>query len=144
MNELQVFKNQEFDPIKQIERSRSSDYIGFIYVLEWGDAVKIGSTMYPYKRLCALKRQAESYGNIKLGNFALSQEHTNYKENERKLHDYFRKFRKKNTELFDVSIRHVALAISECVSFSDESEVIEQKSKDACDMFKRLLMGAKR
>lgn len=140
MSEIQVFRNSEFGSVKEIERSRSSDYVGFIYALEWDDAVKIGCTMYPYKRLLALKRQAEKYGNVKLGNFAVSKEHTNYRENETKLHTCFNSFRKGNTELFTITIQNLLYSIPKCVSFLNESEAIEQKSEEVCNLFKHMLM----
>lgn len=141
MSELQIFNNAEFGSVKEIERSRSSDYVGFIYVLEWDDAVKIGCTMYPYKRLIALKRQAEKYGNVKLGNFALSKGHTNFRENETKLHTYFSSSRKENTELFAISMEQILSSIPKCVCLLIESEAIEQKAEDVCNLFKHMLMG---
>ena len=86
MEEIKIFRNLEFSAVKGIEKSRSSDYVGFIYALEWDDTLKIGCAMYPYKRLIALKRQAEKYRKVELGNFVVSKEHTNYRENEKKLH----------------------------------------------------------
>ena len=141
MNELQVFRNIEFGSVKEIERSRSSDYVGFIYALEWDDTLKIGCTMYPYKRLIALKRQAEKYGKVELGNFVVSKEHTNYRENEKKLHACFSSFRKGNTELFAISIQDFLSSIPQYLCFLNESEAIEQKSEEVCNLFKNLLMG---
>ena len=34
MNELKIFENKEFSLIKQIEKERKNDYVGFVYVLE--------------------------------------------------------------------------------------------------------------
>lgn len=141
MNELKIFENKEFSLIKQIEKDRKNDYVGFVYVLEWGDAIKIGSTLHPYQRLIALKRQAEKYGKIKLGRFALTIEHTNYKENEKSLHKHFQQYRITDTELFNIPIQRVVSEISECVTYLDASETIEQQSEKTCNFFKEVLRG---
>lgn len=85
MNELQIFDNEDFAKIKEIENSNKGKYTGFFYVLEYGDFVKIGSTKNPYQRLMALKRNAVNYGNLKIGRLAISIPHTNYVENEKHL-----------------------------------------------------------
>lgn len=140
MNKLQVFNNEEFGEIRTIEESRCSNYVGFVYALELDDIVKIGSTAHPHKRLVALRRQLEVYGNTRLGRVALSQEHTNYRENEKILHDYFREFRRGNTELFDIPLQRV-VEVSRGLAFLDESKAIKQESERVCDFFKEILLG---
>ena len=139
--ELQIYKNAEFGPLKEIEKSRSSDYIGFFYILEWGDAVKIGSTKNPYRRLLALKRQAERYGNTAVGDLALSQGHTNYWGNELTLHRHFSDYQRGNTELFAISLQQVLNEMPKDIYLLDETKRIERDSEMACGFMKQALAG---
>lgn len=138
---LQIFTNEEFGYVRTIEEMRSNDYMGFVYVLEWDNVVKIGCTKYPYKRLLTLQRQAEQYGNVKLGSFALSKEHTNYAKNEKKLHNRFRDYRRGNTELFNISLQQAITEFSSCLELLDESEIIERRERVTMEFFQHLLLG---
>lgn len=122
---VQVFDNTQYNEIKQIEDSRSNEYMGFIYVMEWGDNIKIGCTKSPYQRLKALKRQAEKYGNTSIDRVAITIEHTNYKENERIIHKQFEKHQIGNTELFKAPFLYVVSEISDCLVYKDESRAMK-------------------
>ena len=131
---MKMFDNNQKDDIKTSYKFQ--DYLGYIYVLEYGNYVKIGCTTKPYERLIALKNQAEKYGNVQLGRIAISQEHTNYKDNERKLHKQYQEYRVNNTELFDVSIEIVVSDIPNCIELLDETEIIEQNIKTTGEFVK--------
>ena len=141
MNQLTIFNNEEFGTIRAIERARSSEHVGFIYVLEWDDAVKIGCTMYPCRRLKELKRQAERYGNVSLNRFAISKEHTNYRENERKMHEHFAKYRRGNTEIFYITMKEIEVKFPKHIEFLDKSDEIEKECNKTFNFLKSLVMG---
>ena len=139
---MKVFELKDLNLIQQIEKSHSNSYMGFVYILELGNMVKIGSTYQPYQRLIALKRQAEKYGNIELGKFALSKEHTNYIENENMMHEHFKKFRKDGTELFNISMECAIEKFSKCAKLLDENEV-KNKESEACFNFMKDFISGK-
>lgn len=75
------------------------EFQGFVYLMEFGDFLKVGSTKKPKARFRTLKSQAR-YGNQHIGRVALTCFHQNYRENEYILHSKLNK-RIPNTELFD-------------------------------------------
>ena len=77
---------------------------GYVYILEYGDMLKIGATSKPYLRLKNLASLAEKYSNTSVGLMALSPAHYNYYENEKRLHNFFTLKRFKNGELFHLTI----------------------------------------
>lgn len=129
ISNVKIFENNIVDNLKQIEDMITNRYVGFIYILEWDDMVKIGCTTKPCQRFVALKNQAEKYGNVQLGRVVISKEHTNYKKNELKLHQHFREYRVDGTELFKVSMEQVISEIPKCTEFLNESKSIEEKNK---------------
>lgn len=128
MNDLQIFNNEEFVEIKEIEKRNKDKYTGFFYVLEYGKFVKIGSTKNPYQRLMALKRNAVNYGEWGIGKVAISIPHTNYVENEKKLHKHFKSKRKQGSELFDCTLEDVLNSVETIVIYKDDSEELELKA----------------
>ncbi len=140
MNELQVFTSEQLNEIKDLEKSKSSDYIGFFYVLEWNENVKIGCTAKPYKRMKQLKIVA-NYAKVKIGMVAISQGHTNYRDNEKLLHSHFKHFRLESTELFDISFENAILNMPNNLTFLDESEYFQQCAIEGCKKLEKLCMG---
>ena len=86
---------------------------GYIYIIEWGEHVKIGSSKNVRSRLMMHYKNAECYGNTHLGKIAVSVCHANYKSNERTLHTFFKGKRIKGTELFDVPLKTVIHSIND-------------------------------
>ena len=129
ISNVKIFENNIVDNLKQIEDMITNRYVGFIYILEWDDMVKIGCTTKPCQRFVALKNQAEKYGNVQLGRVAISKEHTNYKKNELKLHQYFQEYRINGTELFKTSMEQIISEIPNCAEFLNESKSIEENNK---------------
>ena len=140
MNDLQIFNNEEFGEVWNVEKENKGTYLGFFYVLEYGDLLKIGSTKNPYQRLLALKREATSYNNRAIGRFALSKPHTNYTENEKNLHKAFASYRKLGTELFNISFDEVIGNDIE-LEYKDETESIKNKSENFLNMMKDFMLG---
>ncbi|MBD5144108.1 MAG: AAA family ATPase [Ruminococcus sp.] len=129
MNDFQIFNSDEFERMKSIENTIKSSYLGFIYFLEYGENIKIGYSQKPSNRMKQLKNQAE-YGKIKLGNVAISKPHTNYRENEKLLHQYFNQSRIAGTELFSVTLKQILSDLPKDLKFLDESEKLEQESEE--------------
>lgn len=105
MNRLKTFESPEYCEIKDyIQRISNTDCSkGWVYILEFGDFVKIGSTQQPSERFRALKSQAAYFGNCQVGKMALSPLCHNFKEIEHSIHKLLSAQRKPKTELFNVS-----------------------------------------
>lgn len=80
----------------------SGSCFGYIYMCEYGKALKIGSTVQPRKRFKTLESYARIYGDKRIGQIALSSGGFEYyREYERILHwIYSDKRMTKNGELF--------------------------------------------
>lgn len=139
--ELQIFSNKEFGEIKEIEKRNKDKYTGFFYILEYGKFVKIGSTKNPYQRLMALKRNAVNYGEWEIGKIAISIPHTNYAENEKKLHEHFKSKRKQGSELFDCMFEDVLNSVKTVVTYKDDSEEMELKAEALFQGLKNFVTG---
>lgn len=133
---MTIYDDNDIGKLKAL--TRTNKYMGYIYALEWDDMVKIGYTTNPYKRYNELKSYAENYSKSHIGKFALSREHTNYKNNEYKLHQHFKKHRKKGTELFDVTIHQVITEIPKCLLFLNESKEIKEKTKQEVNTISKI------
>lgn len=141
MDNLQIFSNSEFGKIKEIEKRNKDKYTGFFYILEYGKFVKIGSTKNPYQRLMALKRNAVNYGEWEIGKVAISIPHTNYVENEKKLHEHFKSKRKQGSELFDCRFDDVLNSVKAVVAYKDDSEKMELKAEAFFQGLKNFVTG---
>lgn len=138
MNDLNIFAIEQLNEIKNFENSKSSDFVGFFYILEWGEKVKIGCTLHPSKRIKQLKLVA-NYSNSKLGMVAFSQEHTNFRDNEMLLHDHFKHLRVKGTELFDISFEHAILNMPCNLLLLNESDRLHRKSEKSLKAIEEFL-----
>ena len=100
-----LYINKEsMDWLKRLEKNYCP-YVGFVYILETrrGEQVKIGSTSQPHTRLTTLISQATRYG-CECPGFSISKPHYNYKENEWLMHKYFKEYRVKRTEVFNIDV----------------------------------------
>lgn len=141
MQELQTFRNEEFGEVRTVEENRK-EFMGFFYVIEYGDLVKIGSTKNPYQRLSQIKRQALKYADIKIGNIAISKQHTNYRDNESKIHKLLSDYRKDGTELFNISFEMAVKVIENSdIKYEDKSEVMDKRATGFLDGMKKFLLG---
>ena len=123
----------EFD-LKQIKKT--NDWLGVFYLLEYNDSIKVGCTKNPYQRYKQLVRNSKNYNNANIGRFFMSPWHTNYWENEKLLHNHFKKYRKPNTELFDITIEDF-LSQMPIINYEDDSEEKDKKVETAAiGMFK--------
>lgn len=95
-----VYKRDEYEKIKK--ECPQIEYAGYVYVVEYGDYIKIGQSTNPYQRINQLRMQAENYGPYKLGRVAITIPCSNYENIEKLLHQFWSEFRKESTELFDI------------------------------------------
>lgn len=124
--EMRIFDNPNGTKIEEYEKQKKLPYGGYVYILEWGDiGVKIGCTSNLSKRMLDLTRSAR-YGALSLGRVAVTPEHTNYRENERILHDAMDDDRVVHTELFELSLEEVLDRMPD-LEYKDESERIEKR-----------------
>ena len=104
---MNIEKNEcmYFDGLGDMELRKVpvSEIKGFVYLIEWGEFVKIGCTKNPVQRFKALARYVE-YGDVKTGKLALSVPIEDYFFYENHLHNYFSSYRQQGTELFDISL----------------------------------------
>ena len=126
-NEWKIFEKSEYDLLKEFDFSGFSKD-GYVYILEYGEYVKIGTTKEPYKRIKSLSALCRDYANAKTGRVAISPLHTNRNENEKTLQEFFVDKRIENGELFSVSIESVLKSAEE----NPLNYVLEEKQgKDA-------------
>lgn len=116
-----------------------SEYCGYIYAIEYGSCIKIGHSRKPHQRINALLSQAKNYAGIELGWFIISKPHTNYMENERLIHTFF-KSKRTSGELFSITLEHFLNNLPE-LRFLDETEDFRKKSEQTTELFKSLLFG---
>ena len=93
--------------------------LGFVYVVEFGDMVKIGYTTEPRGRLKMLEKQSEKYGGVKSGRIFMSPAHMKYQETERTLHKYFGECRVPQKELFRIHFNQ-NIPLIMCMALDDE------------------------
>ena len=77
---------------------------GVVYVLEYGDCLKIGRTQNLSERIRSLVAQAKNYSRVKTGVVLYSASHINFCQNEKILHSAFKDKQIENGELFAMSI----------------------------------------
>lgn len=105
------------------------DYLGYIYVLEYGTTIKIGSTRNPEKRLKNLEANARLYGDISTGRVLVSIPHVNFRENETLIHRYLREMRITSSERFDITFDEWFDWIPYGVEFDTDVEVYAAEMK---------------
>lgn len=137
MNGLQIFKKPTAADLRLAFPYDKNSYLGFFYILEYGSGVKIGSTNNPAERYSSLRRNAVAYGDVSIGALAVSQPHTNFRENEAFLHQVFDSFRISGTELFHISLDQAITKISELsMEYRDDSAALEKRAEDFCEFAK--------
>lgn len=140
MNKWTIYNSAYPDALRYIEEQVKDTYFGFVYACEYGDYIKIGSTNQPYTRLLTLIRGAEKYGETKIGMFAISPKHTNYRENEKYLHSFLSDKRKEGTELFSISLIDATNVLGE-LELRDDTELLRKKSDGVFNGLKNYITG---
>lgn len=125
MNKLQIFRNTDFG---ELPKKEVDNFSGRVYIAEYGDFIKIGSTKNAKERISALARQAR-YDGICINRIALTIPHTNYVKNEKKMHIKLNEYRVGNTELFNVDFEN-AIMIIENLDFELKSAELENEANE--------------
>lgn len=137
MNDIKVFTNEQYDELKGLKKS--SPYIGFVYILEWGNKTKIGWSTNPSKRINQLKKTA-LYGGVDIGRIAITPGHTNYWGIENFLHKYYAKHRIEGTELFNLGFDEILNSLP-VLLLEDESQMLCEKENAITNLFKNTVLG---
>ena len=139
MSGLLVFNSAGCEALYQFEKSLKA-YFGVFYGVEFGEYVKIGKSSAPYRRMIELQGVA-SYGGKSLGRVCVSVPHTNYSENETKIHDYFSYARKGTLELFDLTIEQFMEKLPAInLEYKDDSARLERETRENAE---QLILFAK-
>lgn len=117
------------EDLKPLDSMDPHHYIGYVYVMETGLNVKIGSTSKPFQRFSTLKRTLSNYGNNPIGRIALSSPHLNFRENEFWLHECMNGGRVPNTELFSMSFEDALYEIDNWHPLNCKEDFDEYKRK---------------
>lgn len=105
-DEWTIYDKNEYNLLKELDFENRSKK-GYVYLLEYGDDVKIGTTKQPYFRISELARLAKNYSKTQTRSVAISPVHTNRFENEKKLHELFSEKLIGNGELFKTKIKNI-------------------------------------
>lgn len=138
---MKIFPPNSIKEIKD-EYKDADDYLGYFYIVEYNDYVKIGSSRNLPQRYLSIKRECEKYNNGKIGRIAISKiAHTNYKENEVYLHNYFSQNRINNTELFNLIFDDVISQIELLnIIYEDKRELFYEEGKNFFNILKQYTM----
>lgn len=147
MNELRIFSKNEFEEIKDFQKERPNAVMGIVYAVEYDKGYcKIGMSSIPADRTFTIKHYISDYMQFPVNRIMISKWHTNYKENEKILHEHFSNCRIPNTELFMVGADEVSEFIKNGgILLEDKSkeilDEIERCGKAIVDLGKSLLSG---
>lgn len=124
-----LWKKYNLDNVETVYNS------GVVYVIEYGDCIKIGSTQNITERYKQLYKQATDYCNVTLGDCYYTVYHEKYKNTELLLHKLLNEYRKQGTELFYISItnffnivKNIEIDISK--NNNDKSEIFIDWAKN--------------
>ena len=131
-----VITHDKFDKLIEMQESKGNEYEGHVYVIECENYVKIGCTKNPYERIKEVTHTLRDYGMAKINRIAITQGHTNYRENEKIIHKIYSKNRHSNTELFNVSFDVVLNSLFSDIVLKDE---IDSKTKKVNEQSENLM-----
>lgn len=134
----------EIGSLKTLEKEFKNTYFGVFYAIERQSLLRIASTKLPYTAIMALVRQNKTAGGKTddFGNIFISPVHTNYKENEAALHNYFAENFEGMGKLYRLLLKDfIATLPTLDLEYRDETKEIEAKSQAVAETFKNLLFG---
>lgn len=117
---------QEFIP-GDYNTQNQNDIMGVVYVAEYGNYLKIGATSNINRRYKELSHQANDYFDLKIGRVFFTISHNRFFKNEKRLHNLLLKYRKENTELFNISL-------DDFFSYIDDFDFDFGKKNKGCDI----------
>lgn len=89
--------------LRNYSTEKSKKY-GYVYIVEYGNFVKIGKSIEPKNRIMSINNIAINYAGEEIKRILLSIKHENFSENEKILHSHFSECRVKKGELFKLTI----------------------------------------
>lgn len=125
-NNVQIFAKEDFSKLKKV--TPPNPYYGLVYVMQWGDCVKVGCSYSIYSRLTCLNQTAR-YGGKEVTRIAITPFHYNYYENEKAAHKLLDKYRVKGTELFNVSFDFAVKIVNSLILSDGKCEISRQERK---------------
>ena len=140
MNELQIFNSEEFRDIRTVQE-KAREFEGFVYALECSSLIKIGCTQKPYDRIKTLKKILGDYGGMNIGRILLSIPHTNFRQNEKVLHNTFSRKRVDGTELFSISFYDAVFCMLFDLECRNESSYLQRKADKGYYLLKSMAQG---
>lgn len=145
MNEIKLFERKDFRLIKEFQKEKPNPVSGIVYAIEYGEGYsKIGMSSVPAERISLLRHYISDYMQNSVNRIMISPWHTNYRQNEKVLHNAFSDCRIPNTELFSVGIKEISdFILNNGLLFEDKSkEIIDeiQRESDALIEFGKSVM----
>ena len=114
-------------------------YKGYVYIIQWGtDKVKIGCTSTPINRIPSVIRLGKLYGGVNVGQIAISEACTNFKENEKALHEHFKEARCNSGELFDIRFEQAVHDAVSVIKIEDRSDELKKQTDEGVEKLKSL------
>lgn len=114
-------------------------YKGYVYIIQWGtDKVKIGCTSTPINRIPSVIRLGKLYGGVNVGQIAISEACTNFKENEKALHEHFKEARCNSGELFDIRFEQAVHDAASVIKIEDRSDELKKQTDEGVEKLKSL------
>lgn len=147
MNEVRIFRREDFSKIKDFQNSKPNEVMGIVYAIEYGDSYsKIGMSSVPAERISVLKHYISDYMQNTVSKIMISKWHTNYRQNEKLLHNEFIDCRIPNTELFSICIEEISdFIVNGGILLEDRSkeilEDIEKTSRNIVGFGKSVMRG---
>lgn len=122
MKELKIFENKNLG--------------GYVYIIDFGSMVKIGSSNNPKERISRITTYLKNYADINSFGFKISVKHVNFRENEFILHDVFSKYRVSGTELFNIKFDKAVSGLNKLVYDTNFEAAYAEKEKLADELIK--------
>lgn len=124
--EEKVFAKVSLDELKEIERNRDGE-TGFVYLLQYGNGIKIGCTKRPYSRIMNWINMANNYSDVGAGDIYISIPHYKYSKSEKAIHKFFKEKRIPKTELFKISMEEAVEYGSQNIEYGIKDKIAEMQ-----------------
>lgn len=121
----------------------STFWHGYVYVVQYGNGIKIGHTANLKERVRTILAGAANYSDVKTGRIAYTREHTNHKEIETQLHKHFSSRRLGRSERFGLTLDEF-LDEAPCVKLLDESAQKQARSDALSGALMNFVLGNRR
>lgn len=141
---MNVFDKEHWDDIEKYAPEKYG--LGYVYIAELGNRVKIGCSQNPFARLKYIDREARCFGGLSFKRVAVTPAHSNYQQNETAIHRHFKKFRVEGSEFFNLAFDTVVVEISQQnmpIFLIDSSKRTKVRIENLIDTAKTIMMNRK-